>query len=191
MRLYDRRRSIHEDVSEIMSLIMHVRSTCHLSNTPSKYTTKRTSQRRRREEQRHAEPTFIPHIPLRDVEINPWEKPAFKHAEEYSRRHQARVVGHEALADHGERPEEHDERKPDGRACALHHHIRRYLCGYVERKKDGETVIVLEAVELEVSFEVVETGVADVGAVKKAEPVVHIYKISSSVYFKREDKAYR
>ena len=108
-------------------------------------------------------------IPLRDVVINARKEPSLEDAQEYSRCHQARVVLHEALSNHTCRPEEHDECEPDGRARALHHHVRRDFGGDVEGEEDGEAVIVLEAVEVEVSLQVIEARITDVRSIEKAQ----------------------
>jgi hypothetical protein len=72
------------------------------------------------------------------------------------------------LPDHSNRPKKHDECEPDGGPDALHHDVGGNLCCNVEGEQNGEAVIVLEAIEVEVAFEVVEAGVADVGAVEEA-----------------------
>jgi hypothetical protein len=135
----------------------------HLSDSSSENTAESASQRRRREEQCHAIPTFITHIPLRDIIV---------HAQEYPSRHQTRVIGHEALADHRERPEEHDKSKPYRRPRAFHHHVRRNLRSDIEREQNGKAVIILKTMELEILLKVIETGVANVGAIKKTQPVL-------------------
>jgi hypothetical protein len=71
------------------------------------------------------------------------------------------------LAYHGKRPEEHNEREPDGRSSTLHHHVGGNLGSDIEGKKDGKAVIVLKTMELEVFFEMVKAGVADVRAVEE------------------------
>lgn len=72
------------------------------------------------------------------------------------------------MPDHSNRPEEHNECEPDGGPDALHHDIRGNLGGDVEREENGEAVVVLEAVEVEVAFEMIQAGVADVCAVEEA-----------------------
>lgn len=72
------------------------------------------------------------------------------------------------MPDHARGPEEHDEGEPDGWARALHHDVGRDFGGDVEGEENGEAVVVLEAVEVEVSFQMVETSIADVGAVEEA-----------------------
>ena len=99
--------------------------------------TKRSCQRRRRKEHRHSKSTFMPRIPLRNIIIHARKQPTFKHAQKHPCRHQARIVLHKALANHTCRPEEHDEGKPNGGACALHHDVRRDLGGDVEGKKNS------------------------------------------------------
>jgi hypothetical protein len=111
----------------------------------------------------------VPRVPLRDVVIHAGEQPALEDTQEHARRHQPGVVGHEALRDHGQRPEEHDEGEPDGGAGALHHYVGRDLGGDVEGEEDREAVVVLQAVQVQVLLEVVEARVADVGAVEEAE----------------------
>lgn len=120
----------------------------HLCDTSREDASKSSSKGSRRKEQCHAEATFVPDIPLRDIVIDAWEKATFEDTKKHSCCHQAGVIGDEALADHRQRPEEHNECKPNGWPDALHHHVRWYLGGNVEGKQNGETVIVLYALEL-------------------------------------------
>jgi hypothetical protein len=144
----------------------------HLSDSSSENTAESASQRRRREEQCHAIPTFITHIPLRDIIVHARKQATFERTQEYPSRHQTRVIGHEALADHRERPEEHDKSKPYRRPRAFHHHVRRNLRSDIEREQNGKAVIILKTMELEILLKVIETGVANVGAIKKTQPVL-------------------
>jgi hypothetical protein len=115
----------------------------------------------------------VSHVPLADEIIDTGEESALKQSKEDTRSHETGVVLHETLEDHSQRPEEHDESEPDARSCPLHHHVRRYLCRNIEWEEDGEAIIVLDALEVEVFLEMIETCIADVGAVEEAKPAVN------------------
>lgn len=69
----------------------------HLRDASCQYTTKSSSECSSTEKQSHAEATFVPNIPLTDVVIDSGEQAPFKHSQESTRCHQARVVLDEAL----------------------------------------------------------------------------------------------
>jgi hypothetical protein len=49
-----------------------------------------------------------------------------------------------------------------------HHHIAGDLCCDVEREKNGEAVVVLQAMELEIGFQMIQSRIANVGTVEEA-----------------------
>lgn len=113
------------------------------------------------------------HIPLADEIVDTGKQSALKQSKEDACSHETGVVLDKALADHGQGPEEHDEGEPDARSKPLHHHVRGDLRGNVEREEDGKAVIVLDALEMQVFLEVVETCIADVRAVEETEPAAY------------------
>jgi len=121
------------------------------------------------EEEGHSEAALVTHIPLGDEVIDARKQTAFENTQNDPRRHQAGVVLYEALTDHGDGPAEHDEGEPDGGASALHHHVGRDLGSDVEREQDGQAVVVLQSMELEILLQMVKTCIANVGAVQKAQ----------------------
>jgi hypothetical protein len=72
------------------------------------------------------------------------------------------------LADHGRGPAYHNQGQPDRRTESLDSHIAWDLGGNVERKQYRQSIVVLDAFQVKVLFEMVESGVPDVGSVQKA-----------------------
>jgi len=108
-------------------------------------------------------------IPLRDVVVDSREQAALKHAQEDARGHQSLVVAHETLANHGCRPAHHDERQPDRWADALHHHVAGDFGSDIKGEQHRQAVVVLQPLQVQVLLEIVEAGIADVGAVEEAQ----------------------
>lgn len=106
-------------------------------------------------------------IPHSYVVVNSWKEATFEDTEEYSCCHKTRVLLDEALADHRHRPEYHDKSKPDARSEAFHHHVAGDFGGDVEREQNGETVVVLQAVESKILLEVVESGIPNVCTIQE------------------------
>jgi len=144
-------------------------NTIHLGNASGQDAAKGASKRGGGEKQRHPEPALVSAVPLRDVVVDAWEETALKQAKEDACGEQAGVVLDKALADHTGGPADHDEGQPDGWPDALHHGVAGDLGRDVEWEEDGEAVVVLQTVQAQVLFEVVEAGVADVCAIEEAE----------------------
>ena len=106
-------------------------------------------------------------VPLCYVVVHSGEKAAFEYAEEYPSRHKARIVLDESLANHRSGPHHHNEGQPDTWPEALHHDVTWNFGRNVERKEDGKAVIVLQALQMEVSLQVVQSGISNIGAVQK------------------------
>ena len=144
----------------------------HLRDTPCQYPAKGTRQLGACEEESHAEAALVPEVPLGDVVVDTGVQPCLKQAQESAGGQEAGVVLDEALTDHAGGPCNHDKGEPSRGLESLHHHVAWDLGRHVERVKDDQAVVVLELVQTEISFQVLQSGVANVGSVEEAEALV-------------------
>jgi hypothetical protein len=109
-------------------------------------------------------------IPRADEKRYAWEETTLGNAQGGTAGHQTSIVLGDTEKSSADGPGNHDARDPEGRAEALHGHVGGNLGGDIERKEDGETVIVLKSLLAEVEV-VLQSVEASVRLVSKGMPI--------------------
>ncbi|KND93267.1 hypothetical protein TOPH_02024 [Tolypocladium ophioglossoides CBS 100239] len=110
----------------------------------------------------HAQRELVLGVEEGQVHGEPWEQPGLDGAEQQPARHEAGVRVDEARARGDEPPRRGDEGDPPPRGEELEHEVRGNLEGQVRHEEDRDGHLELRRREVEVGFEPVEAGVANV-----------------------------
>lgn len=147
-------------------------NTFHGGNGSRQETTERASRRSRREEDSHAETTFMASVPHGDIVRNTREQTTLRKTQQRSRGQQSSVVRHETHTSSDDSPGDHDGWDPERRLPVLHHHVGGNFGDDIGGEEDHEGDVVVEALHAEGGFETGETSISDVRTVEEGEAIL-------------------